>query len=93
MPSPAERMAAHKSRKPTAPAGRKVVWVCRIREVRTGLKPPLSLRDVEKGTGLDSGHVSQIENGTELTLGNARVLAKFFGKTVEELWPRRCDGE
>lgn len=91
MPSPAERAAAKKKPKPPGPAGRKVVWVCRIREVRTRMK--LTLRDVEAGTGLHNGHVSQIEGGAELSLSNARVIARYFAMTVEELWPRRVDGE
>lgn len=50
----------------------------------------LTLRDVGIGTGLDSGHLSQIEHGAELSLTNARRIAQFFEMPLEVLWPRRA---
>lgn len=70
---------------PAAPAGRRPVWVCMVRERRVELG--LSLRDLERAVGLGSSHLSQIEGGAELNLSNARRLAFFFQAAVEELWP------
>lgn len=86
MPTPAERAAARKPKK--HPPRRPVVWVCRVREFRE--KHGLSLRDVERETGITNATVYNIEIGNETTLGHARALAVFFGTTVDVLWPRRA---
>lgn len=83
--TPAERFAAKKVRKP-ASTGRKTVWVCRVRELRESLG--LTLRDVERATGVSNATVCHIEQGFDPQLSTARKLAEFFGTTVEHLWPK-----
>lgn len=86
--SKAEELAAQlKKRQPTPGLvnGRRVVWRCLIEQKRAGLR--LSLRDIEKATGMGSGLISPIERGTDPQLSTARRIAEFFGCSIEELWP------
>lgn len=62
------------------------IWECRLRERRKALK--LTLRQVAERIGFSIGHVSAIEHGAETTLRTARLLADFFGVTIEDLWPK-----
>jgi transcriptional regulator with XRE-family HTH domain len=47
----------------------------------------LSLRDVERQTGIPAGRLSEYERGlSEPLVSTAITLARFFGRTVEELF-------
>lgn len=90
MLTPAEKTAKslHKKKKLTL-SGRKVVWACSILAKRRGLS--LTLRDIERHTGVSSAVLSTIEHGTDPQLTTARRIAEFFGCAVEELWPNRLE--
>ena len=83
----ARAKAAARPRRTKPP--RPVVWVCTLlaRRQRLGL----SQDDVGAGAGISGAAVSEIERGAGVTLVTARRLAKFFGCTVDELWPRLAD--
>lgn len=82
--TPAEKLAKNK---PARANGRiKAVWVCRLEEIRTNLG--LSTRDVAKAIGSNASNYWRIEQGAETSLTNARKIAAFFGKSIEEIWPR-----
>lgn len=94
MTSPAERLAAKKSwRRPprNRVEPRRRSWVCQVRAVREGLR--ISLRDVAAACSLSVTALWQIEMGGDPMLTTARKLAKFFGKTTDELWPRPAPQE
>lgn len=81
--TPAEAVAA------TVKPKRRPKHVCTIRERRTSLG--LTLRHVTEATGINLGHLSGIEHGQGLpSLPYAFALARFFGCTVEELWPNHA---
>jgi DNA-binding XRE family transcriptional regulator len=87
MKTPAERYAAKKPPRPTSPdLRRKVIWKCSLAECRAALG--LTLRDVEKGTGVSNCTLSHIERGYGLTLETAWAIAEFFGVPITELWQR-----
>ena len=88
--TPAEKLAARKPwrRQPrNGVAVRRTVWRCRLREVRESLR--ISLRDVAKECGFSVSALWQVEMGGDPMLTTARKLAAFFGKSVEELWPKK----
>ena len=91
MATPAERLAAKKPwrRAPrnAAKYPRRFAWRCGCREVRESLR--ISLRDVAKAIGLSVTALWQVEHGGDPMLTTAVKLARFYGKTIEELWPRR----
>ncbi len=59
--------------------------MCQISNLRSNLG--LTLRDIEEKTGVSSAVLSTIEHGTDPQLTTARTIARFFGKTVEDIWP------
>jgi predicted transcriptional regulator len=81
--TPAEKAAKTKPRRNPRP-GVKAVWKCGLRKKRIDLG--LSLRDVEKGTGVSAPTISRAERGDDLILSHAVALARYFGVAVEELW-------
>lgn len=83
--TPAERIAATKKPHKAKPLPACPVLVCTIRSVRQSLR--LSLRDVAKATNLAIANIHRVERGGDVQLTTARALAKFYGKTLEELWP------
>lgn len=91
MKTPAQTLAAKKMnhRKPNpSTAGapiRNAPWKCYVREVRLSLR--LSLKDVAEAVSLSITALHQIEHGTDPMLTNARKLADFFGRGIEQLWP------
>jgi DNA-binding XRE family transcriptional regulator len=91
--SAAERLAANKPprrrRADGARMAQPIIWTCRLREVREGLR--LSMRDVGNAIGLSVTGLHQIEHGTDPQLTTARRLADFFGKSIEWLWPERAE--
>lgn len=72
-------------------SGRKLVWKCRLHEMRDKLN--LTLRDIEAQTGVSSANLSTIEYGTDLQLTTAVAIAEFFGVSVAEMWPARLSAE
>lgn len=84
----AERLSSKKIKRVSSNL-RKLPFICRIKELRLSLC--LTLRDVEKETGVNNSSLCLIERGADLTLSNALVLATFFGRTIEELWPSKKD--
>lgn len=85
MPSPAEILAKRKAAKPPPKQYRKVIWRCRLNEMRNKLG--LSMREVEAATKITTATITQVERGMDLNLTTARALAAFFGVAVEEMWP------
>ncbi len=86
MPSPAEELAAkltQEGRKRPL-SSRKVRWHCHLRRLREKLG--LQQQDVARAIGCCNSVVSTAERGHEPVLTNAMKLARFFGKSVEELW-------
>ena len=81
--TPAERTAAAKPKR-ASKLRRAVFWRCRVGAVRRKLG--LSMRDVEKATGVPTSTQCHVERGCELTLTCAVVLARFYGMPVEVLW-------
>lgn len=88
--TPAEKLAARKPWRRRCPRNgtplRKVVWTCRIREFREALR--ISMRDVAAAVGRSLAGLHVIEMGSDPMLTTARRLAEFFGKSIEELWPK-----
>lgn len=81
--TPAEQMASTKK-----PRGKRVYTShekCVVGYYRKLLG--LTVRDVATGTGLSNAFICQVEHGCEVSLTNARKLATFFGKGIDELWP------
>lgn len=88
--TPAEQLAQTKQRtrkKRNAPAiSEAVLWECRLLEARE--KVNLSMHDVAAAVGLSVSAYFRIEKGfADVSLSNARALAKFFGSNVYYLWP------
>lgn len=81
--SPAEQMAAAKK-----PRGKRTYSAHKpaLQKMRATLG--LTIRDVAEGTGLSNAFICQAERGSEISLTNARKLSTFYGKPIEELWPR-----
>lgn len=90
--TPAEKLAAKEKhhRRPRATtagkwAGRKRVWKNpKLREVRVliGLKQA----SVAKAVGLSYAIYNFVEQGGDVRLTTAARIARFFGRTIEELW-------
>lgn len=60
----------------------------RLRRIRT-----LTLRDVEAGSGLTIGFLSQLERGqTNISVGNLKRLADFYGISLRDLFDDASDG-
>lgn len=85
----AEKLAKKKNRRPrTAPrelSGRRKKWNCLIPAKRNELG--LTVADVASAVGLTCSSVSVIERGADPQLTSAHRLAKFFGMTIDQLWP------
>src|ERR1700743_3652998 len=69
--------------------GRKLPWTCRLLEMRHRLH--LTLRDIEGRTGVSSAVLSTIEHGTDPQLTTASAIAKFFGVSIETMWPEKLE--
>jgi transcriptional regulator with XRE-family HTH domain len=83
--SPAERLARQKL---AIPAGRPNQDSVDSEMRRRRLMLRLTLRDVADATGLSLGYVSQVERGVnQPSLAMAKVFSRFFGCTIEQLWP------
>lgn len=80
--SPAE--AISKRKHGTIPVNR-----TKLTQMRTALG--LTSRDIEEATRVSNSQIDRIETGYIPNLFVARVLAKFFGTTVDELFPEDFD--
>lgn len=60
---------------------------CSLRAIREGLR--LSMKDVAAAVCLSPSSYWHIEHGRDLCLTTARRIAVFFGKSVDEIWPRQ----
>lgn len=92
--TPAERVAKRKKPSPRAPWGTKEFvgkWQCGLRACRQSLG--LTLADVSAAVGLSIAGLQRIEVGIDPILSNARKLADFYGKSVEELWTELVTGK
>jgi transcriptional regulator with XRE-family HTH domain len=87
--SPAEKLAQSKTRRRKLDI--EAEWDCKIRGLRESLG--LSMLDVTNATGIQPSSQSLAERGKDLNLSTAYKLAKFYGKTIEELWPDRVGEE
>ena len=45
----------------------------------------MTLADVAAATGIDTGQLSRIERGMQVSLGKAAILASFFGDAISEM--------
>ena len=61
------------------------IWNCSLNELRN--KYRLSLRDVEKCTGISNATICHMEQGADCTLSNAHKVADFFGVEIKDIWP------
>lgn len=59
------------------------VFSCKLRSIREHLG--LTMREVA-GCGVDIASIARAEQGFEVTLTHALILAKFFEKPIEEIW-------
>ena len=59
---------------------------CDIRKFRNEHR--LSLRDVANATGLAIANIHRVERGGDIQLTTARILSRFFGRDIDELWPQ-----
>lgn len=89
--TPAEILAANQPRK-RAPRNkaaykRKLTWECCLSQLRESLS--LSIEVVADAVKLSKTSYWQIEQGTDPMLTNARRIAEFFGKPIEEIWPKK----
>jgi transcriptional regulator with XRE-family HTH domain len=87
--SPAEKVSKSKPKRQKIHVESE--WNCKIRELRESLG--LSMQEVTKATGIQPSSQSLAERGKDLNLSTAYKLAKFYGKTIEELWPDRVGEE
>mgnify|MGYP001594946050 CR=1 FL=1 len=90
--TPAEKLSKTKvrRRKPQErKARRAAVWQCKLRDFREELD--LSLKDVAGACNLTITCIFQVELGSDPMLSTARKLATFYGKTIEEIWPRLAE--
>lgn len=59
-------------------------WKCLLSNLRIELG--LSQDDVAKAVGLSKTTIWETEHGQEILLTNAVKLARFFGRSVEQIW-------
>jgi DNA-binding XRE family transcriptional regulator len=81
--TPAERLAKKRT-KSKLPKGRQPVHDCKLAELR--LELGLSLKAVGEAIGMTQAGLWNIEHGTDPMLTTARKLAKFYGKTIDDIW-------
>ncbi len=65
------------------------VWVCKLSEIRESLG--LKRGQVALALGVAKRSMMVWENGCNLSLTNAAVLAEFYGKRIEEIWTARLE--
>ena len=89
--TPAETLAAERPRRRARrnSSARSPAWVCLVRAERERLNLPM--RAVAEVLGMSLANLSAVENGSDPQLSTAKKLAAFYGKPVDDLWPRRAD--
>ena len=89
--TPAEKLAAGRPRGRARRnrSARVPVWVCLVRAERERLNLPM--RAVAGALGVSLANLSAVENGSNVELSTAKKLAAFYGKSVDDLWPRRAE--
>lgn len=87
MTTRAQKDAEARKARPHKGQGKPVVWHTLLADVRKS--HGLTLKDVAIGARLSESLVFYAECGAEIKLGTARALADYFGKSIEELWPKR----
>ena len=87
--TPAEQLSKSLKDRPkwNSPSGRRVVWRCRLLEIRQSLH--LTLRDIEGETGVSIAVLSRIEHGTDPQLTTASKISAFFGMPISDIWTAR----
>lgn len=90
-PTPAQLLArtAQPRKKPPRQTCLEPVWVTTIEQERDALR--LTPHEVAKALNLTKQTLWRYEKGGEVTLTVARRFATFYGKTVEQLWPRTTE--
>ena len=86
--TPAEELAAKKhgdNPKPRNTGKQQERIECTVRVHRLALG--LTMEDVAAAVGICPTTAFRIEHGCECQISTAKKLAKFFGKSIEELWP------
>jgi len=89
--TPAEILAAarvSKMRRRVAPLDAPT-WNCAARQIRESLE--LTASAVAKAIGVSPSTLSAIERGADPMLSTARKLADFYGRSIDSLWPSRCE--
>ena len=84
MPTPAEQLAGTKPRRKLG-AVRHDVVKCLIRDKRQPLG--LTIAEIANAVGMSGAGLHAVEHGRDCQITTAKKLAKFFGCTIEELWP------
>jgi DNA-binding XRE family transcriptional regulator len=89
MKTPAQKLAAEKKQKARENRHRESRILgkvhCRVRVTREKLG--LSLYDVSEATGISPSGLSAIERGRDVQITTAHKLCRFFGVSVDQLWP------
>lgn len=86
--TPAQELAARKAKDKShgrrmGPRGRNR-FPNQLRALRLALN--LSMRDVAKACKISDATVYLAEQGCDIQMSTAFVLAKFYGKRIEEIW-------
>lgn len=82
--SPAEILAIEKRRRRKRVVPKDRVYECHLFEARVSLN--LTLREVAAALKMSLNSIHLIEQGSNLKLNTALKIARFYGKTVDELW-------
>lgn len=85
--TPAEQLAANRpERKQREQAeAEAAVWRCALRAKRVELR--LSMDEVAKAVSMSKAGLWGIEKGSDPMLTTAAKIARFFGCSIESLWP------
>lgn len=62
-----------------------ILWECRLLEVRVA--KGLTRKAVSKVTSITEVQIWRLETGANVRLSTAYVLAKFYGLSIDYLWP------
>lgn len=92
MQSPAELMSINKTETPRKSRAAQYLkgrgrhrHLCGLSRIRRHWN--LTLRDVAEGAQICESTVVEIEQGCDATLSTVKKLLKFFGCTLQEMWP------
>lgn len=84
--TPAEKLAKEKKKRPQPKRAERQIppFNCILKQLRTSVG--LSLRDVEKATGVNNVTLWKLEYGYDACLTTAMKLAAFYGMRVDDIW-------